>query len=79
MYGMMQDVIKGDADASKIMSFLQASGGDFWKGALVGAAAVLLLTNGAVKDALAGVMGSMFGQQGADETGAEHAPETGEA
>ena len=79
MYGMVQDVLKGDADAGKLMSFLQASGGDFWKGALVGAAAVLLLTNGAVKDALAGVMGSMFGQQAADETGAQAAPAAEEA
>jgi len=79
MYGMMQDVIKGDADAGKIMSFLQASGGDFWKGALVGAAAVLLLTNSAVKDALAGVVGSVFGQQATDATGAQPAAETGEA
>jgi hypothetical protein len=70
MYGMMQDVIKGDADPGKIMSFLQASGGDFWKGAIVGAAAVLLLTNSAVKDALAGVVGSVFGKKPADETGA---------
>ncbi|MHC1752720.1 hypothetical protein [Humidesulfovibrio sp.] len=70
MYGMMQDVIKGDADPGKIMSFLQASGGDFWKGAIVGAAAVLLLTNSAVKDALAGVVGSVFGQEPTDETGA---------
>ncbi len=75
MYGMMQDVIKGDADPGKIMSFLQASGGDFWKGAIVGAAAVLLLTNSAVKDALAGVVGSMFGQKPADEAGAEAAEE----
>ncbi len=78
MYGMVQDVLKGDADPGRIMSFLQASGGDFWKGAIAGAAAVLVVTNGAVKDALAGVVGSMFGQKAADETGAA-APETEEA
>lgn len=75
MYGMMQDVMKGEADPGKIMSFLQASGGDFWKGAIVGAAVVLLLTNSAVKDALAGVAGSLFGSRNADEASAAAAEE----
>lgn len=61
VYGMFNDAMNGKADPGKILGFLQASGEDFWKGALVGAAAVFLCNNAAVKGALAGTFGSMFG------------------
>lgn len=61
VYGMFSDAVNGKADPGKILGFLQASGEDFWKGTLVGAAAVFLLNNSAVKGALAGTFGAMFG------------------
>lgn len=63
MYGMVGDVMKGKGDPGKLLGMLQAPGGEFWKGALVGAAAVLLFNSGAVKDALGGLFGAMGGQQ----------------
>jgi hypothetical protein len=61
MYGMVNDLMEGKADSSKILGFLGGSGGDFWKGALVGAAVVFLLNNKDVKDAVAGTLGAVFG------------------
>lgn len=67
MYGMVGDVMNGKGDPGKLLGMLQAPGGEFWKGALVGAAAVLLFNSGAVKDVLGGLFGAMTGQQeGAD-------------
>lgn len=63
-YGMLSDVMNGQADPGKILGFLQSPGGDFWKGALVGAAAVFLINNDAVKGALAGAFGGLFGAGG---------------
>lgn len=63
MYGMVGDVMNGKGDPGKLLGMLQAPGGEFWKGALVGAAAVLLFNSGAVKDALGGLFGAMGGQQ----------------
>ncbi|XPV75059.1 MAG: hypothetical protein ACNI27_10490 [Desulfovibrio sp.] len=62
MFTMVDDVMNGEADASKIMSFLQNSEGDFLKGAIVGAAAMFLLNTPVVKESLAGVLGAAFGQ-----------------
>lgn len=65
MYSTVNDVMNGDADPSSLIGLFADNSGDFWKGALVGAAAVVLLNNDAVKGALAGVagsVGSMFGQ-----------------
>lgn len=62
MYGMMNDVMQGKGDPGKLLGLFQAPGGEFWKGALVGAAAVLLLNSGSVKETLAGVFGAMTGQ-----------------
>jgi len=69
MYGMVNDVVNGEADPAKLLGLLAGTGGDFWKGALVGAAAVFLLNNDAVKGAVAGTFGSFFGNE--DETKAE--------
>ncbi|MUM76647.1 hypothetical protein GKC30_03250 [Pseudodesulfovibrio sp. F-1] len=63
MYGVMTDVMNGEAEPTKLLGLLDGTGGEFWKGALVGAAAVVLLNNDAVKGALAGLAasaGSMF-------------------
>lgn len=64
IYSTVNDVINGDADPTSLIGLFAENSGDFWKGALVGAAAVVLLNNDAVKGALAGVAGSvgaMFG------------------
>jgi hypothetical protein len=63
VYGMVNDVMNGEAEPAKLLGFLSSAGGDFWKGALVGAAAVFLLNNDAVKGAVAGAFGSVFGGQ----------------
>ncbi|WP_320170484.1 hypothetical protein [Maridesulfovibrio sp.] len=62
MYGVMTDVMNGEADPAKIMSLLQDSGADFWKGAVVGAVGALLIGNATVRGAVAGAFGSMFGE-----------------
>jgi hypothetical protein len=66
IYGTVSDVMNGEADPSSLVGLFAENGGDFWKGALVGAAAVVLLNNDAVKGALSGVAGSvgaMFGEK----------------
>ena len=66
IYGTVSDVMNGEADPTSLIGLFAENGGDFWKGALVGAAAVVLLNNDAVKGALSGVAGSvgaMFGDK----------------
>lgn len=60
MYGVMNDVMNGEADPTKIMSLFQSTDGDFWKGAIVGAAGAFLIGNETVRNTIAGVFGSMF-------------------
>lgn len=62
MYGVVSDVMDGKADPSKLLGLFADTGGEFWKGALVGAAAVVLLTNDTVKGAVGGMIGSLFGE-----------------
>jgi len=65
MYSTVNDVMNGDADPSSLVGLFAENSGEFWKGALVGAAAVVLLNNDAVKGALkglAGSVGAMFGE-----------------
>lgn len=64
-------VMSGEAPPESLLSVLTDTGGDFWKGALIGAAGVLLVTNETVKETVSGVFGSMFG--GADDAPAEEA------
>jgi hypothetical protein len=64
--GLVNDLANGNADASRVMSFLGSLDTQFWKGALVGVAAALLLTNESVKSGIAsglsGIMG-VFGKE----------------
>ena len=62
MYGVMTDVMNGEADPSAIMSMFEGIGADFWKGAAVGAVGALLVGNETVRNAVAGAFGSMFGE-----------------
>lgn len=66
MYSTVNDVMNGEADPSSLIGLFAENSGDFWKGALVGAAAVVLLNNDVVKGALGGLAGSvgaMFGEK----------------
>jgi len=64
---LVQDMANGKADPSRIMGFLEGLDAQFWKGALVGVAAVLLLTNDTVKStmnsSLSGLMGVLGGEK----------------
>lgn len=62
MYGVMSDVMNGEANPAQIMSLFQDTGTDFWKGAVVGAVGALLIGNETVRNTVAGVFGSMFGE-----------------
>ncbi len=69
MYSTVSDVMNGEADPSSLIGLFAENSGDFWKGALVGAAAAVLLNNDAVKGALGGLVGSvgaMFGDKDPD-------------
>jgi len=66
MYGVMTDVMNGEAEPSQLLGLFAGTGGEFWKGALVGAAAVVLLNNETVKGALSGLAasaGSLLGER----------------
>lgn len=73
MFGVVGDVMNGEAKPEKLLGLLQDSGGDFWKGALVGAAVVFLVNNDTVKKTVSGAFGSLFGSKagadGADAAG----------
>ena len=66
VYGVMTDVMNGEAEPSQLLGLFAGTGGEFWKGALVGAAAVVLLNNDTVKGALSGLAasaGSLLGER----------------
>jgi hypothetical protein len=52
MAQVMQEIASGGSGLSSLSKLLDFDDTDFWKGALVGAAAVLLLTNESVQNAL---------------------------
>lgn len=58
--GMVNDAVNGEPDLPKMLNFLESNSTDFWKGALIGAGAALLLTNDTVKGAVAGSVTSMM-------------------
>lgn len=59
--GIVNDIANGNADASRMMAFLDGLDNQFWKGALIGVAATLLLTNDALKNGIAGSLAGVFG------------------
>lgn len=59
--GKVNAVIAGEAPPESLLSSLTDTGGDFWKGAIVGAAAVFLVNNETVKETVSGLLGSVFG------------------
>jgi hypothetical protein len=59
---VVNDIAKGEQpDMDKIVGLLNGFDTQFWKGALIGAVATLLVTNDAVKSAVSGTLGGIFG------------------
>jgi hypothetical protein len=69
MAQMLDDMAGGNGNIARLGSLLNLDDSEFWKGALVGAAAVLLLTNDTVQDALfkTGAKAKAAVQSGADK------------
>jgi hypothetical protein len=65
MAQMMQEIAGGGSGLSSLTKMLDFDDKDFWKGALVGAAAVLLLTNESVQRAL--FRGAVKGRDAVEE------------
>lgn len=62
MMGLVNDIMSGRTpNPTSMMGMLESCSMQFWKGAAVGAALSILLTNNAVKDALAGMVGGLVG------------------
>ena len=59
--GIMSDLANGNPDVSKMMNFLEGLDTQFWKGALIGVTATLLLTNETVKSAIVGALSGAWG------------------
>jgi hypothetical protein len=66
MYGAVQDVMNGQADPGKLLGLFQGTGGEFWKGALVGAATAFLCTNETVRQTATELVGGLFGSKAGD-------------
>lgn len=65
----VEEFAEGDATVADVVKTLwtETSQDDqFWKGAVVGAAAAVLLTSGSVRGAMGKTFGSLFGQNGTD-------------
>jgi hypothetical protein len=65
----VEEFAEGDATVADVVKTLwteTAQDDQFWKGAVVGAAAAVLLTSGPVRGAMGKTFGSLFGQNGAD-------------
>jgi hypothetical protein len=58
---LVNDVANGNADAARVMNFLGNLDSQFWKGALVGVGATLLLTNDTVKNTIVGALSGLLG------------------
>ena len=58
---LVNDLANGNADPSRMMDVLGGLDTRFWKGALVGVAATLLLTNDAVKGTIANSLSGILG------------------
>lgn len=59
--GLVNDLANGNADPSRVMSFLGSLDTQFWKGAIVGVSATLLLTNETVKNAIVNTLSGILG------------------
>ena len=65
----VEDFAEGDASVADVVKTLwteTAQDDQFWKGAVVGAAAAFLLTNDSVRGAMGKTFGSLFGKNAAD-------------
>lgn len=64
LYGLIRDAANGQPDVSRFLNFFQASSSEFWKGAVLGTALTLLLTNDNVKNMLANSVAGVWGLVG---------------
>lgn len=67
----VEEFAEGDASVADVVKTLwteTAQDDQFWKGAVVGAAAAFLLTSGPVRGAMGKTFGSLFGKDAADAT-----------
>jgi len=61
MMSLVNDLVNGNADASRVMNFIDGVDNHFWKGALVGMSVSLLLTNDTVKNAIVDTLSGIWG------------------
>lgn len=61
LFGLIQDLANGQPDAGKIMNWLESCDTPFWKGALVGVAATMLVTNPTVKKTIVDSLSGLWG------------------
>jgi hypothetical protein len=66
LYGLIREAADGQPDISRFLNFFQSTSSDFWKGALVGTALTLLLTNDSVKSMLSRSVAGLWGLVGAE-------------
>lgn len=73
LYGLINEAANGNPDVNSFVRFFQSTSSDFWKGALVGTALTLLLTNDSVKSGIAKSFAGIWGMVGgkAEEMEAE--------
>ncbi len=73
LYGLIQEAANGQPDVGRFLNFFHTVSSDFWKGALVGTALTLLLTNDQVKTLLGRSFAGLWGMVGgsAEEREAE--------
>ncbi len=70
----VEDFAQGDATVSDVLKDLYAEtarNDQFWKGAIVGAAAAVLLTSDPVKQSMGKTFDSLFGQEQEEEAHTE--------
>ncbi len=58
--GLMNDMANGNADPAQMMSVLGQMDSRFWKGAIMGMLAALVLNNESVKNAIMGTFSGVF-------------------
>jgi hypothetical protein len=61
LFGIIQDFANGQPDVSRVMNWVEGCDTQFWKGALVGAVAAVLIVNPTVKKTIVDTMSGFWG------------------